>query len=90
MPEFPGELSIAYGADPIAPARGIQEFAKKFKDNLSILGGVFEAEYKDAAAMKDIASIPPREVLYAQIANILMSPMQGFAVALSEVAKTKN
>lgn len=88
-PELAGEIALAYGEDLLAPAREINEFEKKFKGKLAIVGGVFEGEYKDAVAMKAIANIPPREVLLAQIAFLLKSPMQRLAIAVNEVAKTK-
>lgn len=89
MPELKGELAVAWGEDQIAPAREINEFVKKFKNKIAILGGIFEGEYKDAEAMKSIAMIPTRDVLLSQIAYLLKSPMQRFAIAVSEVAKKR-
>ncbi len=89
LPELSGELALAYGEDLLAPAREVNEFEKKFKDKLSILGGIFEGGYKDRDGMKVIAMIPPREVLLSQIAYLLKSPMQRIAIAVSEVAKKK-
>ena len=89
MPALPGELALAWGDDDIAPARELNVFEKKFKDRISILGGVFEGGFKDREAMKMIAMIPSREVLLSQIAYLLKSPIQRFAIAVSEVAKKK-
>ena len=89
IPELSGELAISWGEDAIAPAREVNEFEKKFKDKVKILGGVFEGELKDRNSMKAIATIPSREVLLSQIAFLLKSPMQRIAIAVSEVAKTK-
>lgn len=89
LPNLSGELAVVFGEDAIAPAREIYEFEKKFKDKISILGGVFEGEYKDSVAMKSIAMIPSREVLLSQIAYLLKSPIQRLAIAVNEVAKTK-
>lgn len=89
IPELEGELAIAWGTDQIAPAREVNEFEKKFKDKVKILGGVFEGMYKDREGMKAIASIPSREVLLSQIAFLLKSPMQRLAIAVNEVAKKK-
>jgi large subunit ribosomal protein L10 len=90
MPELPGELGVAWGEDPLTAAREVYAFAKTHKENLEIVGGVFEGQYKDAASMMTIATIPPREVLLAQIAFLLKSPLQRLAIAVNEVAKTKN
>ena len=90
IPELTGELAIAWGKDQIAPAKSIAEFQKKFDKRISILGGVFEGKYKTKEEMLSIAAIPSREVLLSQIAFLLKSPMQRFAIAVSEVAKRKN
>ncbi len=90
IPELEGEFAIAYGVDQLSPAREVNEFEKKLKDKIKILGGVFEGEYKNRDAMKAIASIPSREVLLSQIAFLLKSPMQRIAIAVNEVAKKKN
>jgi len=89
MPELKGELAIVYGTDLLAPAREVSEFEKKFKGLISIMGGVFEGEFKDATAMKAIANIPSREVLLSQIAYLLKSPIQRLAIAVNEVSKIK-
>ncbi|MFA6520743.1 MAG: 50S ribosomal protein L10 [Candidatus Paceibacterota bacterium] len=90
LPELTGELAIAWGKDQIAPAKFLADFQKKFDKRISILGGVFEGEFKDKTAMLAIASIPSREVLLSQIAYLLKSPIQMFAIAVSEVAKKKS
>jgi large subunit ribosomal protein L10 len=89
MPALEGEIAVAYSTDAIAPAQSVKEFADKFKDNLAIVGGVFEGVYKDKAEMTEIASIPPLQTLRGMFAQLLNSPRQRFAVVLSEVAKTK-
>ena len=88
-PVFEGELSIAYGADQVAPAREVQAFVKSTKNKVNILGGVFEGQYMDAAAMTEIASIPSRHTLYAQFVNIINSPLQKFAVAIDRIAEKR-
>ena len=89
LPELTGELAIAWGKDQIAPAKSLAEFQKKFDKRISILGGIFEGEYKGKDVMLSIAAIPSREVLLSQIAYLLKSPMQRIAIAVSEVAKKK-
>ena len=89
LPSLEGEVAIAYSTDLLAPAREVFEFQKTHKDVVSIVGGVFEGEYKDKAAMLSIATIPSRDVLLSQIAFLLKSPMQRLAIAVNEVAKQK-
>ena len=89
QPAFDGELAIAWGEDLVAPAREVQNFVKSTKDKVTILGGVFEGRYMNAAEMTEIASIPSMLTLRAQFVNIINSPIQGFVMALDQVAKKK-
>ena len=89
IPELDGEIALAYGADPIAPARGVFEFQKKFKEQIAIVGGVFEGVFRDKAGMVEIASIPPLQTLRGQFVNLLNSPIQQFVMALGQIAETK-
>lgn len=90
QPELPGELAITYGDDLVAPGREINEFIKKFPENLKILGGIFDGKFMNQAEMTEIATIPALPVLHGKFVNIINSPIQRFAVALSEVAKKKS
>jgi len=90
IPELPGELAFAWGEDLMAPAREVHEFEKKFPESLKILGGIFEGKYMSQAEMEEIALIPGLDVLRGKFVNIINSPVQRLAVALGEIAKTKN
>ena len=89
VPTLDGELAVTYGEDMLAPARSIYEFQKKLDGKISIMGGIFDGEYKSQIEMLSIASIPSLDVLRGMFVNILNSPIQRFAVALGEIAKTK-
>ncbi len=90
MPNLEGEIAVAYSTDAIAPAQNIKEFSTKFKDNISIVGGVFQGVFKNQEEMIAIASIPPLQTLRGMFAQLLNSPRQRFAVVLSAVAETKS
>jgi ribosomal protein L10 len=89
MPQLDGEIAIAYSTDAIAPAQSIKEFAGKYKDNLAIVGGVFQGVFKDKAEMTEIASIPPLQVLRGMFVNVLNSPIQGMVIALNQYAEKR-
>jgi large subunit ribosomal protein L10 len=89
QPELVGEFGLAYSTDLVAPARGIYEFQKKLKDQVSIIGGVFEGVYMDKAGMISIAAIPPLDTLRGMFVNVINSPIQGFVMALDQIAKKK-
>lgn len=89
MPELPGELGIVYGTDPIEGAREVYEFQKKLDKKISILGGVFEGKFMSQSEMLTISQIPGLKTLQAQFVNLINSPIQGFVMALNEIAKKK-
>ncbi|HEY4528433.1 MAG TPA: 50S ribosomal protein L10 [Candidatus Paceibacterota bacterium] len=90
VPELPGELSLAWGEDLVAPAREVYGFQKKFPENLNILGGIFDGRYMSKVEIEEIAKIPTLEVLRGKFVNILNSPIQRLAIALNEVVKIKS
>lgn len=89
LPELEGEVGLAYGKDLIAPAREVYEFQKKYKDSISILGGVFEGKFMTKEEMLGIALIPSEKTLRAMFVNVINSPIQGFVMALNEISKKK-
>lgn len=89
LPELTGEVGLAYGVDLIAPAREIHEFQKKYKGSISILGGVFEGKFMSKEEMMGIALIPSQKTLHAMFVNVINSPIQGFVMALDQIAKKK-
>ena len=90
MPELPGEIAIAWsGEDATQAARDIFEHGKKHKGALSIMGGIFEGKFTDAAGMNAIATIPPVPVLRGMFVNVINSPIQGLVIALDKIAEKK-
>ncbi|MEI6057642.1 MAG: 50S ribosomal protein L10 [bacterium] len=89
MSVLAGEIGIAYGIDLIAPAREVFAFQKKFKDNVVIVGGVFEGKFMSKEEMVAIAAIPSMQTLLGMFVNVVNSPVQGFVMALDQIAKKK-
>ena len=87
MPEMPGQIAIAYSTDLLSPAREVFNFQKGHKENVAIVGGVFEGKYMNATEMMSIATIPPLQVLRGMFVNIINSPIQRFAVVLNAIAQ---
>lgn len=88
MPELPGELAIAYGEDLLAPARETYSFQKTARDkgSISIVGGIFDGEFKTQSEMLAIATIPPRQVLLGMFVNVINSPIQRLVVGMGQIA----
>ncbi|MBU6427048.1 50S ribosomal protein L10 [Patescibacteria group bacterium] len=90
QPTLVGESGLAYGTDLVAPARGVYEFQKKFKDQVSIVGGVFDGKFMAKEEMTAIAAIPPLQTLYGMFVNVVNSPIQGLVIALDSISKKKS
>ncbi|KKQ78081.1 MAG: 50S ribosomal protein L10 [Candidatus Zambryskibacteria bacterium RIFCSPLOWO2_01_FULL_39_39] len=88
-PTLNGELAVVFGEDVIAPARAIYDFQKKLLGKVSIMGGIFDGEYRSQEEMLGMASIPSLEVLRGMFVNVLNSPIQRFAMALGQIAEKK-
>lgn len=81
-----GPLIYGFSEDAVAAAKVIADFAKG-NDKLVIKAGAYAGKVLDADGVKALASVPSKEVLLAQIAGLLMSPVQrmaGVLAALSE------
>ena len=89
IPPLDGEIALAYGADLTGPAREVYTFSEDYKDNISIVGGVFEGIYKNKEEMMEIATIPPTPVLRGMFVNVINSPIQGFVSVLNQIAEAK-
>ncbi len=86
MPELKGEIGLAFSEnDSIETVKSLKDFAKK--KNIKLMGGVFENKYIDDKTVIILANIPAKEVLLAQFANVINSPIQGLVVALNEIIK---
>ena len=100
--DLKGEVGVVFGfAEPTAAAKTVHEFATANAEQLSLLGGVFESRLMNAIEVKALATIPSRDVLYAQLASVLAGPMRGlvgvmaavprgFVQSLSQIAEKKS
>ncbi len=83
-----GPLIYGFSEDAVAAAKVITDFAKG-NDKLVIKGGAYSGKALNADGVKALASIPSREVLIAQVAGLLKSPIQRMAGVLAAVAEKK-
>jgi large subunit ribosomal protein L10 len=83
-----GPLIYSFSKDAVAAAKVIADFAKG-NDKLVVKGGVYAGKALDAQGVKALAAIPSREVLVAQIAGMLRSPIQRLAGVLAALAEKK-
>ncbi|HPR05214.1 MAG TPA: 50S ribosomal protein L10 [Denitromonas sp.] len=79
-----GPLIYGMSADPVAPAKVLQEFSKT-SDKLIIKGGVMPNYVMDAAGIKALATMPSREELLAKLLGTMQAPIAKFVQTLNEV-----
>ncbi len=86
--QMTGPLIYGFSVDAVAAAKVVAEFAKT-NDKLVIRAGVYGGKVLDVNGVKQLASIPSKEVLLAQLCGLLMSPMSRTAVVLGALAAKK-
>ena len=86
--QMTGPLIYGFSTDAVAAAKVVADFAKT-NDKLVIRGGSFAGKALDVNGVKQLASIPSKEVLLAQLCGLLMSPMSRTAVVLGALAAKK-
>ncbi len=80
-------VAVAFGNDQMAPAREIFNFGKEYAGTVSILGGIFDGQFKSQQEMMEIATIPALDELRGMFANVINSPIARFAIVLDQVAQ---
>lgn len=80
----PNAIAISYD-DAVSAARITNDFAKQ-NENLTIKLGYAEDKIMSVEEVKALASIPSKEVLYAQLAGVLQGNIRNLAYLLDQVA----
>jgi large subunit ribosomal protein L10 len=83
-----GPLIYSFSEDAVAAAKVLADFSKT-NDKLVVKGGAHAGKALNADGVKALAAIPSREVLIAQVAGLLKSPIQRLATVLGAVVKLK-
>ncbi|MCD6663329.1 MAG: 50S ribosomal protein L10 [Comamonas sp.] len=86
--QMTGPLIYGFSEDAVAAAKVVADFAKT-NDKLVIRGGAFAGKALDVNGVKELASIPSKDVLLAQLCGLLMSPISRTAVVLGALAAKK-
>lgn len=86
--EGPVALALGYD-DPTAPARVLNDFAKTHKA-LELKAGLVQGALFDEAKIKELASIPSKEVLIAKLLGSFKAPISNFAYLLNAIIEKKD
>ena len=83
-----GPLIYGFSQDAVAAAKVVADFAKT-NDKLVIRGGAFAGKALDVNGVKQLANIPSKEVLLAQLVGLLQSPISRMARVLAALAEKR-
>ncbi len=98
-PLLNGPTAIAFGTDGAATAKAVLDATRTYRI-VKIKGAVLGTRSVDAEGVTRLATLPPREVLHAQLAGALQSPiatlgglfganLRNLAYALQQLADKK-
>ena len=73
--------------DPVAPARVVNDFAKKIDGRFEIKGGFMDGKVMPLNEVMALANIPPLPVLQAQVLGTMLAPISGLACVLKQIAE---
>lgn len=83
--QMTGPLIYGFSVDAVAAAKVVADFAKT-NDKLVIRAGAFGGKILDVNGVKQLASIPSKEVLLAQLLGLMQSPISRTARVLAALA----
>jgi large subunit ribosomal protein L10 len=86
--QMTGPLIYGFSVDAVAAAKVVSEFAKT-NDKLVIRAGAYGGKALDVNGVKQLASIPSKEVLLAQLLGLMQSPISRTARVLSALAEQR-
>jgi large subunit ribosomal protein L10 len=83
---FTGPTGVVIGRDDaVAAAKVLTDFAKEFDNKPAVKLGIVERKEVGPEQVKQLAALPPREVLLAQLAGGLQQPMSRLVGGMSQI-----
>ena len=83
-----GPNALAFGKDPVAPARVLAKFAKKH-ECLVLKNGIVDGDLVDEETIKKLSALPNKEGMLAKFASCLNAPVIKFAMTVKACAEAK-
>ncbi len=79
-----GPCVVTFSYGDVAPAvKALTDFARENEGLLTVKGGIIGGELADAGMMRQLADLPPREVLVARVVGGIAAPLSGFVGTLN-------
>jgi large subunit ribosomal protein L10 len=87
LKELKGMCSIAYtSGDPVALAKALTAYAKA-NPSFTFKAGMVEGRVVDVTGIQALASLPPKEEIYAKLLYLIQAPAQRLVSAMSGVGR---
>lgn len=81
--QIEGTIAASYCLGEVPPvAQTLKEFAQS-SDILQIRGAILGTSFLDANAVRDLADLPPREILLAQLLGAVQGPMSSIVSTIT-------
>lgn len=81
-----GPTVWAFSEDPVAPAKILKDFSKE-AEAIKMRGGVLDGKVVSAETLSELASLPSREQLLAQVVGTIAMPLRNLVGVLSAVPR---
>jgi large subunit ribosomal protein L10 len=78
-----GPTGVVIGTDPVVAAKVLADFARENEQRPEVKGGLLDGKPIAPAQVKQLASLPSREQLLAELGAGLQAPLAAFAGALN-------
>ena len=78
-----GPTGVVIGTDPVAAAKVLNDFARENEQKPQVKGGMLDGRPLSTEQVKQLASLPSREQMLAELGAGLQSPMAAFVGALT-------
>jgi large subunit ribosomal protein L10 len=85
-PMMTGPTAWAFSKDPVAPAKILKEFHKE-SEFVKMVGGVLSGQVVNAGKLEQLADLPSREQLVAQVVGTIAMPLRNLAGALNALPR---
>lgn len=83
---FSGPTGLVIGReDAVTPAKVLTDFAKEFENRPVVKAGLVERKAVGPEEVRQLADLPPKEVLLAQLAGGLQAPMARLAGGMTQL-----
>jgi large subunit ribosomal protein L10 len=87
LKDLKGMCSVAYtSGDPVALAKALTAYAKT-NPNFTFKAGMVQGRVVDLTGIQALASLPPKEEIYAKLLYLIQAPAQRLVTAIGGVGR---